>query len=138
MKVIFHKVKGNVLKSFYCSQHDILLLVSLLVVVLINNNFLYHQTKAFGQCHVKQTNFHQSKRLNNHPHGTSALWLSTCTTKQGVISFFIIILRWSAFWYCNPIITRYACSIVLPYGNLQSNPAESLLKAYLVGAVLCW
>ena len=73
LKVIFHKVKGNILKSFYPSQHDILLLVFLSVVVLIKKNFLYYPTKAFEQYHVKKTKFRLSKRLNNHPHGTYGL-----------------------------------------------------------------
>ena len=34
----------------------------------------------------------------------------------------------SAFWYCNPTFTRYACSIVLPYGNLESVPVENFLS----------
>ena len=73
LKFIFHKVKGNFLKIFYSSQHDILLLNFLWALVLIKNNFLYHQTKAFEQYHVKQTKF----CLNC----TSAPWLSTCTSK---------------------------------------------------------
>ena len=87
LKVIFHKVKGNFLKNFYSSQHDILLLVFLWALVFIKNNILYHQTKAFKQYHVKQTKFCFSKRLNNHPYGTSAPWLSTCTSKQRVWDF---------------------------------------------------
>ena len=87
LKVIFHKAKGNVLKSFYSSQHDILLLVFLSVVVLMKNNFLYYQTKTLEQYHVKQTKFRLRKRLNNHPHGTYALCLSTCTSKQRVLDF---------------------------------------------------
>ena len=70
LKVIFHKVKGNILKSFYSSQHNVLLLVFLSAVVLIKKNFLYYQAKAFEQYHVKQTKFRLSKRLTNHPHGT--------------------------------------------------------------------
>ena len=57
LKVIFHKVKRNFLKNFYSSQNGILLLVFLWALVLIKNNFLYHQTKAFEQYHVKQTKF---------------------------------------------------------------------------------
>ena len=33
-----------------------------------------------------------------------------------------------AFWYCNPNFTRYACSIILPYGNLHSALAETSLS----------
>ena len=73
LKVIFYKVKGSILKSFYSSQHDILLLVFLSAVVSINKNFLYYLTKAFQQHHLKQTKFRLSKRLNNHPHGY--LWI---------------------------------------------------------------
>ena len=38
----------------------------------------------------------------------------------------------SAFWYCNPVFTRHAWSMALPYGILHSVPAEislSLLKS---------
>ena len=47
------------------------------------------------------------------------------------LGIFIMIFWFSAFWYYNPVFTRYTCSIVLPYGNLQSIPAEislSLIK----------
>ena len=82
LKVIFHKVKGNILKRFYSFQHDILLPVFFTVVVLINKNFLCYQTKAFEQYHVKQTKFRLGKRLNNHPHGSYGHWLSTSTSKR--------------------------------------------------------
>ena len=87
LKFIFHKVKGDFLKSFYSSQHGILLLVFLSAMVQIKNNFLYHQTKAFQHYHVKQINFRLSIWLNNHPFGISALWLSTCNSKQRVFNF---------------------------------------------------
>ena len=70
LKFIFDIVKGNILKSFYSSQHDILLIVFLSAVVLIKKNVLYFQTKAFEQYHVKQTKLRLSKQLHNHPHGT--------------------------------------------------------------------
>ena len=37
------------------------------------NQFLYDQTKAYEQYHIKQAKFCLNKRLNNHLHGTSAL-----------------------------------------------------------------
>ena len=87
LKFIFHKLKVNFLKSFYCSQHGILLLVFLSAMIQIKSNFLYHQTKAFQHYHVKQINFRLSIRLNNHLFVISALWLSTCTSKQSVFDF---------------------------------------------------
>ena len=98
-----------------------LLLVFVSAVVLIRNNFLYHQIKAFEQYHLKQTKFHLSKRLNYHPHGTSGPWLSTCTPKPRAY---------------NPVFTRYACSIVISYENLQSIPAEDSLM--LLKSIFRW
>ena len=89
LKAIFHKLNGNFLKTFYSSQHDTLVLAFLSGVLLIKNNFLYHQTKSFQQYHVKQTKFRLIKRLNSYPHGTSALWSSTLIiySKQRVFHF---------------------------------------------------
>ena len=99
-------------------------------MILIKKNFFYYQTKAFEQYHVKQTKFRLSKRSNNHPHGTYGHWLSTCTSSV-CLGLFIMTSWLSAFWYFNPVFTS-TCSIVLPYGILQSNPAKiyiSLLKS---------
>ena len=108
LKVIFHNVKGNFLKSSHTSQHDLLPLVFLSAVVLIKNNLLYHQSIV---------PFVQSIRTVSYE------------TRLGR---FIMTFWLSDFLYCNPIFTRYECSIVFPFGNFQSIPAEisfSLLKS---------
>ena len=88
------------------------------------NTFLYHQTKAYEQYHVKQIKIRLSKWLNNHPHGH--LGTLICTSKQRVFDLCIMTIWLSAFWYCNPIIFNFP--IVLPYGNIQSVPQLKFLS----------
>ena len=52
------------------------------------------------------------------------------------LGLFIITFWLSAFWYCNPVFTRYASRIALPYGKLQSVQAE--ISLILIKIISRW
>ena len=97
---------GSFLQRLDYFQHDMLLLAFFSTVVLIQSNFLYHQTKTFKKFRANQTNLVYFWILVKY------LYLQATSLGLSVLTF-----RLSAFWYWNPIFTRYACSVVLPYGN---------------------